>query len=750
MKLKTYFLSDDSANNNNTINCVDWANNVEVYYIKNNQIFKSNSYTRETVELAKLPENFIATDFHWYNSRSSGSQSGGSTGSNEALLISSNDGRFIILNKGIRMEKNISAHSMAIVSGRWSTDGAGLFTASEDGVIKIWSRSGMLRSTVVQSTEPIISACWSPNSTAIAFCQGGSIAIKPLAANSKISKWKAHEGLVLCIAWSVENNIIVSSGEDHKYKIWDAQGANIFTSSAEEFSITSLAFCPVKNLIAVGGFNNLKLCDLSGWVYENKTFNDEKVGSVQSISWSPDGTQVSSGNSVGQLLFGYVIERQLVSRNFIATTTGRKSILLKDITNETSEVLEFPDRIINFELAYGHLVVATSKQIHIFNEKSINTPIIIDGRNETRHIEIGKKYFLVMDSSSIWVYTFSGRLLLNPRFPGSQAQIPQMSRHHISLGLDTLAVRDVQELRTIYIFNLLPSASMQYESTTISCKSSISSIFACKAGSSDDQYLAIIDCNKEFFITSTKSGSESNEIYKIGTEVIDAIWGNETNILVGLQDNSYSVWYCPGESAADPTLIALTTVSLDISEFGKNISIYSFEDTVITFCCTGSLFSVSINMYCEALHRALNDNKWKHALKICRLAQNRILWGTLAAIATKRNQLDISEEAFCAAFQVDKINYLHYLKGLDNSSPEKMSENSLMFGRFAEAEKILIHNEKYDKAIQLSMRSHNWKRAIEIAEKYNIDVEPILTKRSLYLTDLGKLETEPVFLKYKD
>lgn len=156
-------------------------------------------------------------------------------------------------------------------------------TASEDGVIKIWSRSGMLRSTVVQSNEPIICACWSPNSTAIAFCQGGNIAIKPLAANSKLSKvemtsrnhnsfnlnlmvfqWKAHEGLVLCIAWSIENNVIVSSGEDHKYKIWDDQGTNIFTSSAEEFSITSLAFCPVKNLIAVGGFKNLKLCDLSG------------------------------------------------------------------------------------------------------------------------------------------------------------------------------------------------------------------------------------------------------------------------------------------------------------------------------------------------------------------------------------------------------------------------------------------------------------------------------------------------------
>lgn len=97
---------------------------------RNNQICKSNSYTRETVELAKLPDNFTATDFHWYNNRSSGSQSAGGSSNNEALLISSNDGRFIILNKGIRMEKNISAHTMAIVAGRWSTDGAGLFTGT--------------------------------------------------------------------------------------------------------------------------------------------------------------------------------------------------------------------------------------------------------------------------------------------------------------------------------------------------------------------------------------------------------------------------------------------------------------------------------------------------------------------------------------------------------------------------------------------------------------------------------------------
>jgi len=135
------------------------------------------------VEVAKLPDDFVPTDMHWL--LLGGRSSGGGKGSDN-LLICSNDGRFVILNKSARVERSISAHGAAISSGRWSPDGAGLLTAGEDGVIKIWSRSGMLRSTVVQNDEAIHCARWAPNSTSIVFCQGGHISIKPLAANSKL------------------------------------------------------------------------------------------------------------------------------------------------------------------------------------------------------------------------------------------------------------------------------------------------------------------------------------------------------------------------------------------------------------------------------------------------------------------------------------------------------------------------------------------------------------------------------------
>ena len=78
--------------------------------------------------MAKLPEDFIPTDLHWLIL--GGRSSGGGKGS-DTLLISSNDGRFVILNKSSRVERSITAHTAAISSGRWSPDAAGLLTGTQ-------------------------------------------------------------------------------------------------------------------------------------------------------------------------------------------------------------------------------------------------------------------------------------------------------------------------------------------------------------------------------------------------------------------------------------------------------------------------------------------------------------------------------------------------------------------------------------------------------------------------------------------
>lgn len=71
---------------------------------------------------------------------------------------------------------------------------------------------------------------------------------------------------------------------------------------------------------------------------------------------------------------------------------SRKTIQLQDIVTRTTDVIDFPERITNWNLGFGHLVVGTTSQVHVYNEKYINTPLaIVDGRTDVRIIILGKK-----------------------------------------------------------------------------------------------------------------------------------------------------------------------------------------------------------------------------------------------------------------------------------------------------------------------------------------------------------------------
>ena len=77
----------------------------------------------------------------------------GSSGASDSFLITSAEGRLQLVggvrlgsgSPSARLEKGVDAHRGACLSGRWSHDGAGIVTGGEDGAVKIWSRSGMLR-----------------------------------------------------------------------------------------------------------------------------------------------------------------------------------------------------------------------------------------------------------------------------------------------------------------------------------------------------------------------------------------------------------------------------------------------------------------------------------------------------------------------------------------------------------------------------------------------------------------------------
>ena len=47
---------------------------------------------------------------------------------------------------------------------------------------------------------------------------------------NKALSWKVNEDLVFYVDWNFSNKLIISQGEDKKYKIWEQLGRNLFVS----------------------------------------------------------------------------------------------------------------------------------------------------------------------------------------------------------------------------------------------------------------------------------------------------------------------------------------------------------------------------------------------------------------------------------------------------------------------------------------------------------------------------------------
>lgn len=81
---------------------------------------------------------------------------------------------------------------------------------------------------------PIYSACWSPDADQVLYANGKALVIKPLQSGLKPIQWSAHDGIILCTDWSSANNMIVSGGEDRKYKVSlpspDGVGSELFNN----------------------------------------------------------------------------------------------------------------------------------------------------------------------------------------------------------------------------------------------------------------------------------------------------------------------------------------------------------------------------------------------------------------------------------------------------------------------------------------------------------------------------------------
>lgn len=375
-------------------------------------------------------------------------------------VVSFTNGSFAIF-RGHKMERVCDKnHHGAIISLRWNHEASAIATAGEDGSVRVYSSNAMLRATLGRGNFPVYSISWAPNDDRVLFARAKDLVIRSAKhVDGKEIKWKAHDGIVMKVDWNQVNNKIVSCGEDCKYKVWDSFGRLLFQSSVHNQVLTSVRWSPNGSLFAVGSYNLIRLCDETGWSYSRNT---PESGSILNLSWSADGTDIAGAGGNGSVVLAQLVDRQLDWKNIQATLVGssvsenkkeveqdtkrgdvadeiQNRIVVKDVIKESSETLEFRNRVVEMALGFGYLVVATESQCFIYDVHNWHTPHIFDLRYPVSLIKQCDRFFVMLNAiNGVQIFNYDGRNLCNPKFSGLRVEC--LSDRTMSVAIDTLAI----------------------------------------------------------------------------------------------------------------------------------------------------------------------------------------------------------------------------------------------------------------------------------------------------------------------
>ncbi|KAG9348323.1 hypothetical protein JZ751_002058 [Albula glossodonta] len=398
------------------------------------------------------------------------------------------------------------------------------------------------------------------------------------------------------------------------------------------------------------------------------------TGSVFSLAWSADGTQLAGACGNGHVIFAHVVEQRWDAKNW-------------------------------------------------------NTPLIFDLKEGSVSLILQtERHFLLVDGAGIYVYSYEGRLVSTPKCPGMRTDI--LNAQTVSLSNDTIAIRDKTDEKVIFLLDALTGKALG-DGKPLTHKMEVMEIALDQCGMSTDRKIALIDKNRDLYLTSVRRFGREQKISKIGTMVHTMAWNDSANILCGIQDDSFTVWYYPNAVFIDRDLLPKTLFTKDASEFSRAPHILNYVGTQVSVRRgDGSLVYSSVSPYPALLHEYSGSARWDDALRLCRFAKDQTLWACLAAMAMANKELTTAEVAYAAIGEVDKVQYINSIKDLP-SKESSLAHTLLFSGHLQEAESTLLQAGLVYQAIQVHINLYNW-------------------DRQKFLQDFGKKETNKRFLQYSE
>lgn len=377
-------------------------------------------------------------------------------------------------------------------------------------------------------------------------------------------------------------------------------------------------------------------------------------------------------------------------------------------------MVQLVDRVLDFSMGWGHLVVHTSSpQIHVYKFSALDSPTVVETTQSHTLLLQSSRYFL----AGWTVYSYEGRKVQGSGlFTGINVRL--LSADTLAINDTTLAVveNSTPTVRGLIRLVQLPSGRPQ---PAIQHDKEVLQIALCQAQRS--QILAFVDHNKDVFLA--QPGCKT---FKLPATAVESIaFHRQAGMLVGLADAGQRavLWEYPQVVWTLPDLLEATTTVIDTPSLSSQMpTICSFDQNSITVRRQdGGIVALATSPYPSMLHGLVGheqQRRWEDAIRLCRVTQAPSLWAALAARAIEQAHLDTAEIALAAIEKADKLEFVLHVKSCD-SEKEKMAKLALLKRDFAAAEQILLSANPplVYRAVKMNLRMFRWDRARSIAKR---------------------------------
>lgn len=255
---------------------------------------------------------------------------------------------FDVATGNLEWSYDVGTTFMCIQGVKFSSNGALIASVEELGNILIFDNTGakpVIVDTIDTGTSYAFATDFTPANDRIAVgASSGKMNIYTLSGSSLFKSVTAHSGYVYSVAYSPNGAWLASGGADNKAKIWTADGALKFALAGHDHDVTSVKFTPDNAFLVTGGRDGnvkiwstangslvrtihahnaeVKQVDVSPdgsmivsassdqtskiWNFQTgellSTFGNAGGGVVWSAAWSPDGSKIATGTSLGDVI----------------------------------------------------------------------------------------------------------------------------------------------------------------------------------------------------------------------------------------------------------------------------------------------------------------------------------------------------------------------------------------------------------------------------------------------------------------